>query len=284
MNLLDLTKPGGFPLRQDRIKFLQDSIVKAFKSVGSGPRVFLSFDAGTGAPVYGQAYVLWGCEITDNGDDTLTIAEGAIFQEGEVFEVIEHTIATSAAAYKIYHFAQELIDDPDGVKEYADGETYATQKVRRAKLQFTTFPTNGDWLSALFFYPQTKVVVSIVDWTAPTFLSTLSIPVREISLTNNWNNSHNGKIKVQAHHDGRVDVIAHLTPNAGVFPTNNVITTLPVGYRPQAELIHYLGYFEGASVFLKIATNGQCSFVDEVGASTDNVASKMFSLNISYFK
>lgn len=280
MNILDLTQAGGFPLRQDRLKFLQDSITRAFAGLGNAPRILIAFDAGTGEPINGQAYVLYGCEITNNGDGTITVSNGAIFQENEVFDVIEHTIVFSTAANTIHHFNTELVDDPSGIKEYADGDSHPTQKIRRAKLQFTTYASSGDYLAALFTVAQTKVIATNVGgvWSAPTFLDAISIPVRTLAPTNNWNASHNGKVNLFAHHNGRIDVTAHLMPNAGTFPSSNVLCTLPQGYRPNTELWHYLGHFGGEATYLKIATSGVCSFVD----GANNVSSALEQLPISF--
>ncbi|NDC41567.1 MAG: hypothetical protein EBZ77_08460 [Chitinophagia bacterium] len=70
MKRIDFTIPGGFPLSQDRMQFLQESYIDAITAL-----------AGIGAA---GDYILSGCELS--GDDpTFTVSEGWIFYRGKLY-------------------------------------------------------------------------------------------------------------------------------------------------------------------------------------------------------
>lgn len=282
MNQLDLTQPGGFPLRQDRLKFFQDSVVSTFGRFGRGPKVLLSFNNDTSQPIYGYAYVLDGCQIVDNGDDTLTIAAGSIYHDGEIFEVVEHTITKAASAYVVYHFAPDVVDDPAGVKEYFNGISHATQKVRTAKLGYTVFVDAGAQLAALVSYPITKVVVSTGTWKFSTWQDTIKPPTRDLTRLNGWSTSHNGYVRCGWNFNKVVEFDIALVPGIGSPPTSGQIASLPVGYRPAGDLKFDLAYYEAQNIYLLVKANGEVRVVDNANADSDLLVGRLVSASLRW--
>jgi hypothetical protein len=280
MDILNLEFLGGFPLRQDRLKFLQDSIVTTFKHVSRGPRVFLAMNANTGQPLFGNAYILHGCEITDNGNNTITVTAGAIFQEDEVFQVSQHTISKSGAALVLYHFNAEINDDPEGIREYANGDSNPTQQFRRAKLAFTAYANNGQYLNDLVNLPFTKVVVNATTMIAPRFADTYGPWKIEVQMINGWQNSHDGNVKLFYHLDGKVHVLCNaIYQPSGALPTEEQFFTLPVGYRPATNVQFFMGVFNGFRIYVHYLTNGVVKFLDQNGEPASELSTQPFELN-----
>jgi hypothetical protein len=247
--------------------------------MSKGPRVFAAMDVNTGKPIFGNAYVLHGCEITDNGNNTLSISEGAIFQDGEVYSVREHTINKSNAALVVYHFAQEIIDDPEGVREYANGENHPTQQFRRAKLTFTAFGNSGDFLNAVVNYPLTKVVVNATTLRCQRFAHTYGPWRLDVQLINGWQNSHDGNASLYYHLDGRVHVMLNAVYAQGAPPTEEQFMTLPVGYRPASNVQFFMGVFNGFRVYVHYLTNGVVKFLDQNNQPAAELSTQPFELN-----
>lgn len=279
MDRLNLSEIGGFPLRQDRLLFMQNSIIKTFENIGRAHQVFLTMDAGTGQPLFGNAYVLHGCVITDNGDGTLSVTSGAIFQENEVFDVFAHTIAKSTSGNVVYHFNQEILDDAEGIREYANGVSHPTQKHHRAKLAFTNYATSVEALAAFLSISATKVTVSTNGWTRASFYDTYGPWKRTTNRQNGWQLSHSGTINLFYHRDRRVQVLCNALPISDTPPVNEVFATLPVGYRPTADRKFFIGVFNGFRVYVVYEATGAVRFVDNTDTPTSELLQQSFELN-----
>jgi hypothetical protein len=279
MDQLNLTFQGGFPLRQDRLKFMQDSMRDTITDMSYGPRILAAMNANNGQPIWSHAYVLHGCQITDNGNNTITVTNGAIFQEGEVFRVSQHTINKSTAALVLYHFQQEIIDDPEGVREYANGESHPTQQFRRARLAFTAFANSGDFLNAVVNFPLTRVVVNSTTLRCQRFADTYGPWALNIQLINGWQNSHDGQARLYYHHDGRVHVTLNAVYAQGAPPSEEQFMTLPVGYRPASNVQFFMGVFNGFRIYVHYLTNGVVKFLDQTGEPAAELSTQPFELN-----
>lgn len=82
---------------------------------------------------------LWGCAVTEHGS-YISVSEGAIYWEGEVWHVFAHNlaVATPLVAPVYWVFVTEY--DPAGVKLDKDLVSHDTYQVRKAKSSLTTNP------------------------------------------------------------------------------------------------------------------------------------------------
>lgn len=272
MKRADWTHTGGLPLRQNLMNFIQDGILEAFGNVGRGPKVIVDYD-NTQKAVYSSAYVLFGCVVTDNGDDTVSVSEGAIFQDGQVLTVPAHIITKSESASQVYYFEEEITNDPAGFAEYFDGDSHHTRKDVHAKLVFADF---GDGFSAVadaLVKRLTKVIVSVNndlfnEHRFQQFMNIASPPVRTATLVNSWGTTHTGGITYWRDSNGIVTVFCSLIPASG-DATNELVATLPIGYRPTTAVraISRFNTGEGKNEFLKAHTNGQLKLETDEGTA-----------------
>lgn len=231
MDKLDLTHTGGFPLRQDRLAFMQESIRLAIGHLGNGVQALVSYDPSQ-QPQFVDGYVIYGCKITNNGDGTATVAAGAVFLNNQVYQVDDHTITLSTSANRWYYFMEEITDDPAGVKEYFDGLSHPTQKIIRAKLSFSNYGDGVAQLADLMNVLNNYLYVpeSGGSFDPITFMECISPAPRNITRLNGWEDA-TGHLKVQRDLNGAVTVSISLNLD-GESISSGIIGVLPVGYRP----------------------------------------------------
>lgn len=286
MNKIDWTQTGGFPLRQDRLKFMQDGIAEAFSHLGRGPKIALSYDSNQ-KPIFVNSYILHGCKVSDNGDGSASVAAGAIFHNGEVLAVEPHTLSLSVASYPLYFFDLEVTDDPAGVKEYFDGGSHATQKIRQAKLGYEVYPDAGAWLGAAISKPLTHVTLGN---NSSVFTSTMDFNLSygsEINTGNlpagggKWHISHAGKLLYWRNANGLVTVTCSLIPVSGES-ISGLLCTLPNGFRPTYTVIAQSRFDtgNGQTEYARIGTDGTVRLEWENG--TEVYGNKRVSFTVQY--
>ena len=114
MNKIDFTKPGGFPLTQDALNFLQKAYSETFGGL---------------AKVLGDKVILWGCAKNSNN----VIQPGMVSLNGEIL----YTPGGSATVPTVY------IDEAARGVKFEDGATKNVYKTRT--LQFGVGNPQWNW-------------------------------------------------------------------------------------------------------------------------------------------
>lgn len=80
------------------------------------------------------AFILHGCVISGVGDDAV-LSEGAIFYNGEIFQVDQQTFFNTSIV-PIFYYSFDLVESfaENSQKQYLNGNTYETRKIRKAAL------------------------------------------------------------------------------------------------------------------------------------------------------
>jgi hypothetical protein len=89
MKSIDFTKPGGFPLTQNQLNYLQTAYREAVIS--------LAKIGGNAGP-----FIISGIEVANPSPGTYTVTEGWLFYNGDMVHVADATLAGIAAGYSPY--------------------------------------------------------------------------------------------------------------------------------------------------------------------------------------
>lgn len=286
MNKANWTHTGGMPARQNLFGFIQDGIAETFKNMAKSKRIAGSYGADQ-KPVYGSAYIVYGCTITNNGDGTASVTEGAVFFNNEIYTVPAHSIALSVSLYVVYSFEEDIADDPAGVREYFDGDSHATQQIRQAKLGFEVYPDSTAYNIALFTKLTTRVAFggnTAIQNRDYHVMYTEATPLRTGNILaggGGWQTSHSGGLFYKRDARGLVTVACSLWPVSG-NSTSGLICTLPLGYRPTSNVYAFSRFNtgEGQNEYVKIGTDGTCRVQLENG--TEAYGNKPVTFMVQY--
>jgi len=117
-----IIQQGQLDLRQEHFRFDVDALTKAITSFGNG------FNNNNN-------YIIYGCSLSVSGGNT-TLNEGAIFINGEIYQVEEQNLGTLdpeiIATTRYFDLLESF--DPDGLKDFLDGSIKNTRKIRKAHL------------------------------------------------------------------------------------------------------------------------------------------------------
>jgi hypothetical protein len=120
MNNLKTTNIGGFPLQLDDFRFVNDSVLEAFRGIMS---------------TYGivdSVVVLSGCKKTTFGGTT-TISSGYVSINGEICLVPSHSYPVITGG-EVEYWTVDVSFDSEGLKEFQDGTMNNTYEVRIGKV------------------------------------------------------------------------------------------------------------------------------------------------------
>jgi hypothetical protein len=129
MNKLKTTYDGGFPFVLDDIRWIQTANERALASLA---RALVSY-SGKETPV-----ILYGAAVSNNGSDTVTISEGALYYNAEIWYIPAHSFSSPIPMQESPYWNLESSYDPAGDKIFYDGEMRQTYNVRLAKAAMTT--------------------------------------------------------------------------------------------------------------------------------------------------
>lgn len=275
MNLLNLTAPGGFPLRQDRLNFLQEEVRLMFFQFA---KAFIA----DGAAI--PDVVVSGCDIELSGSNVVA-SEGLVYFNNELWYAPAASIPVVATPiYQIWYYAEELIDDPAGIKQYLNGSTNPTQKIRRAKLTLGTYGSGTAYNAALTALQASSFVVKsttnadAADWSSVIRLSG-NIHGRWAELQYSsvaWRNIP-GAILYKKDLAGNVTVCGSKL-NPATSPTSGLIGNLPVGFRPETDVVCFWGY-SGSPKFVKIQPDGDVQVIND---DLSNSPPAYGAMNVTY--
>jgi hypothetical protein len=118
MNKFITTNLGGLPFRANDLRWIDDSVRDSFKALLAG---------------FGASMIIFqGCTRTEISG-TVTITEGYVGLQGEIFYVPLHTFP-AAVLPDLEYWQIITIDDPQGTKLFKDGSTKETYQIRIAKV------------------------------------------------------------------------------------------------------------------------------------------------------
>jgi hypothetical protein len=222
MNRINTNYNGGFPLNLNDLRFTDDAVRLAFKDILRG------FAGNT--PV-----VIFGCEATPIEPEGHTISEGAIFYQGEIWHVDEHTIGEYGDAPD---WAFYLTYDETGNKIFKDGIQHNTYELRKAK----QYGLNGQPAGTIYTTSANNVKL-----------------IKDIFLGNAWANPTlganttiiSGSALLLGKTINRVTLQGQIRNS--YISGNALALTLPVGFRPATALSGYIpGKITGQTDFIML--------------------------------
>jgi hypothetical protein len=213
MNRLKNTANGGFDLKSDDLRWMQDATLQAFKGIVSP---FLSST--------NEVVILSGCDFISSGapDFDTNISEGFVIYNGEVYYHPQIN-AIGIPSPQFYYWSFETLYDPAGLKTFKDPNilgTNDTYEIRIAKLILSIAPLQGHQS-----YISTKTIHEKIRGS----ISNIKIPW--INLPTQYpGTSDENKTKYMKDIDGFVHLKGFY--QIDLWFSSIALDTLPVGYRP----------------------------------------------------
>jgi len=208
MNRINTNYNGGFPLNLNDLRFNDDAIRLALRDIMRG----LAGD---------QAVVIFGCQIVELETENYQVSEGAIFYQGEIWHVYQHTVDYP----DVPNWAFYVSHDPDGNKMFKDGIQHNTYEVRNALLclpgsypEGTLYTISADQVLNL------KDVFLEVGWADPTLMNGTTIVTGSGLLL--------GKSLKTVTLHGKIHV--------SIDPVGLIVLNIPAGFRPTLATGGYL--------------------------------------------
>lgn len=217
---MDYIKPeiGGYDFILDDIEFMQEST-----------RVSLNGHISHLAQ-YQPSFVLSGCNITISGAD-IEVSAGWAVVDGKLLQVDPHTITTTSQEQKVKFEKQEIdVSSAQSTKTKDNGQTYFAYKHVRAVL---THDLSGNQNIDSSTYSLDDGVKYWYNYRDVIYGKENVFP-----LVGNWVFNSARRPSCQKDFNGMVTVSGK-TPTVA-NPQNaysNTIGTLPVGYRPQTDIL-----------------------------------------------
>ncbi|MDP2723215.1 MAG: hypothetical protein Q8O72_10690 [Bacteroidales bacterium] len=132
MNKLKTTDIGGFPLRLDDLRWLDDAQREAFMAV---------IKTLIGEYDYAR---LFGCDLIDTEQGTIECTSGYVYFNDEIFYVEPSWVNDSFNPSQMFFVEDVSYDTPAGLKTFEDTTTHETYEIRRATMvgSLTTPPAS----------------------------------------------------------------------------------------------------------------------------------------------
>lgn len=262
MNKLNtnFSKPVGF--EWDDADWLQESVRDAFygllSAFGIDPE---------------DSFILSGCTLTYLGSGIYQVANGWISLNGEILQVVSHTVDISGSLYPVYKV--EETNDPSGAENDIDGGSVECYKIRRGVLEAVADPT-GRMLALAkslyqviypkilalteYDYEMSKYVLKEKeDWVKVT-------PGADYTLTGV---ASDAQLKYRKDNISNINLIGDIICDFATGPPSSNICTLPAGYRPVVERFIKVVQKSG-SAYTVIHAIVKPTGVIELGASPTN--------------
>jgi hypothetical protein len=235
MNRLLTTDTGGFPFNLNDLRFIDDATRLALKDIMN-------------SIVGDQACYMHGCQVTPiEPGDGHHISDGAIFYQGEIWHVYEHTLDYSGIPVWAFYTS----NDPDGNKTFKDALQHNTYQIRKAILCPTgSYPPDTLYTLAADQVLELKDVFQGAGLGAPTLLnSTTILPDSNIYVRKSLN---------MATIHGQIN-------NPYIILQGVTVLNLPAGFRPVFPVSGYCpGNVAGTSTIVmlryQLGTDGNLKF------------------------
>lgn len=242
MNNFKTTDNGGLPFVLDDFRWIDSGYREAFKGIMSAYGVADS-----------TAVIISGCARTV-ASGTVTIAEGFVSLGGEICYVPTHTYAEPTGG-QVEYFDLNVTYDPVGNKPFQSTSNFDTYEKRACKITVASSVPAGYTLysDAKTIFQLIRVGINLDTWhtlTAQT-LPTVTIP-------GTYQSQYKKDSSEFVHLSGKWYV-----EDVGVGAVNELITTLPLGYRPSQNKMYAVANeanaVTGAIDFatITIQTNGE---------------------------
>ena len=224
MNKLQTEFDGGFPFALGDLRFMQSANRNALASLA---RSLFNY-SGKEVPV-----IIYGAQISNNEIDTISISEGAMYFNNEIWHIPAHSITAPIPLPESPVWNLELSYDPNGDKIFYDGEMHRTYELRNAKLAMAASAS----------------AIETVYWDATIRLDGMNTkraflqPGTAASVSERADRAVRSRV---VNERGIIHVDAGFTFNAKLIPDTNpwiVLATLPLGYRP----LSYVEWFAPAT-------------------------------------
>lgn len=238
MNKLITTPNGGFPLRSNDFRFIDESVRDAFKGI-----VSMLY---SGSVMNNEAVILSGCELTHLGGASYNRSEGFISIGGEICYFPGQTYANVFGFPK--YFTIDVTNDPAGTKIFFDGVTRETYQIRVAKIVASSgiVPTG---------YTNVTQIKTAIEVLAEKLSDTewLDLPDSLDEYPSEF-----GPAKYMKDALGFVHLKGHFT--AEDPSPDSTIGNLPNGFKPLEPI--QISYWAGSVMIqIKIETDGNIHFV-----------------------
>lgn len=122
MNELKTDINGKFPFFLDDIRFLDNAYRMAFEAFAK-------------AVSFNENVILYGINVTDNGENSFTFSQGAVVLNGDILEVAERTLNVTPGNKAI--ITKDKSWDNAGFKLFGDGTQHNTYKVIKGVISVT---------------------------------------------------------------------------------------------------------------------------------------------------
>jgi len=223
MNKLQTEFDGGMPFALDDLRFMQAANRKALASLA---RALVKY-SGKEVPV-----IIYGAQISNNGTDTVSISEGAMYYNEEIWHIPAHSFTSPIPLTESPFWNLERSFDPSGDKIFYDGEMHRTYEIRNAKAAMTV----------------SENAIHSLPWELTIRLENAgSNYANLLANTAGGVNERADRVKRSrvSNERGIIHIDAGFTFNVNI-PAGNawvVLATLPVGYRP----LSYVEWFAPAT-------------------------------------
>lgn len=244
MNKLQTEFDGGFPFALDDLRFMQSANRTALASLA---RSLFNY-SGKEVPV-----IIYGAQISNNGTDTVSISEGALYYNAEIWHIPAHSFTAPLPLTESPLWNLELTYDPNGDKIFYDGEMHRTYEIRNAKAAMAASSSAVETV-----YWENTIRLDGMN-TKRAFLQ----PNTAASVSERADRAVRSRV---VNERGIIHVDAGFTFNVNISAGNPwvVLATLPVGYRP----LSYVEWFAPATTLYQPNTPNVifCARIDVDGA------------------
>lgn len=222
MNRLKTTDTGGFPLRLDDFRWLDEAEREAFLGV---VKTLIGDE---------EQCILYGCEITIEPGTGWDCTEGFVFFNDEIYYVAAHWVDWPTDPYSLY-FEEDIDHDSDGYKVFENTGTHETYEIRRAKLNTgATAPPNTMPWDTDDFITILKVRLDLYQPPPVTGWTTVALNSGNVTLLSGSLSSVSGDITYKI--DGKTIFVAINLITVVSSPGGSLNITLPNGIKVDRDV------------------------------------------------
>lgn len=229
---IDFTQPGGFPVTQNQLNYMQDSylpILAAFAAMGGNSA--------------GQPIVIYGMEVSGGGN---TVSDGCFVYNGDIILFTGGTVSPGFGDVALLLITEHSDPTPE---PFYDSSTPDVLFDKTGTL--SSGPSVGDTTH----YPVSGLMrFGVTNWANPVYAGTFTADA-------------SSPIKYRKNLIGNFVEIKGVTDDPGSsVMTDTVIFTLPAGYRPAEEQIYVVPVTSGSDAYglVRVKANGEVSLAGDL--------------------
>jgi len=274
MNRLKTTDIGGFPLRLDDFRWIDEAERETFLGV---------IKTLIGAQ---NNCILYGCEVVDSEQgDVWECTDGFVFFNDEIYYVAAHNVVHDN---NVLYFGEDIDYDSDGYKVFENTDEHQAYEIRRAKLfSGTTAPSDTMPWNTSDFITIFKARLNLYQPPAPQPWTHSTLTSSNVSLYGGGLSSIVGKMAYKI--EGKTAFVA-IELKVTVSAAGSMIKVkLPTGVKIKRDiyttsLIHNLQASTGKYPVLRIiAWNDEDNLIISSIFSDEDINSGNYELNGEIF-